>query len=171
MFLGQWNKLQRLLLLSWLAKDALARQSLISLTPEILSGCIADKLVHLAPGPQPTVPSFYTSCQTKSKCSNCLNFKLKTHVEIGWECVIYDTFLEEIVSKLFLVVYHQANWNIVADPEYPWFGLANQSMQCRIIDWLNRFGCKLAWRWFKSNWNLIGDKSCILTRSWNIFQR
>ena len=37
-----------LLLLSWLAKDGsrLARQSLISLTPEILSGCIADKLVQ-----------------------------------------------------------------------------------------------------------------------------
>ena len=170
MFLGQWNKLQRLLLLSWLAKDALARQSLISLTPEILSGCIADKLVHLAPGPQPTVPSFYTSCQTKSKCCNCLNFVLKKTCD-NWVrmCDLWHFFGRKCVqivscglssSKL---KYCGRPWISMV-----WFG---KSMQCRIIDWLNRFGCKLAWRWFKSNWNLIGDKSCILTRSWNIFQR
>ena len=88
-FLEQWKKGVWLLLLSWLALDALARQSLISLTPEILSGCIADKLVHLAHGQNPAWPQLgplgppsplFMPCQTKSKYANHLNFKLERHI-------------------------------------------------------------------------------------------
>ena len=123
----------------------------------------------LPPAPNPPCPLFTPRAKPNLNAPIVWILNWKHTWKLGENVWFMTLFWRKMCPNCFL-------WFIIKQIEILWptlniHGLVWQINQCRIIDWLNHFGCKLAWLWFKSNWNLIGDKSCILTRSWNIFQR